>query len=94
VTRQSVRLACEHCASKGVVAVDLVVTILAVALVLLAAAFILVVRVLLRRIDAAEVRAQRAEERAERAPKLSRAVNMGKIGEQFAPLLGRVPPLV
>ena len=60
---------------------------LAVALVLMAAAFIVVVRVLLRRIDAAEQQAHAAEDRADQAPERSRAVNMGKISEQLAPLL-------
>jgi len=71
--------------------VDLAVVVLAVALVVLGAAFILVVSYLLKRIDAAEERVQDAEERADRAPKLSRAVNMGKIGEQFAPLMPGFP---
>jgi predicted Holliday junction resolvase-like endonuclease len=69
--------------------VNLAVVVLAVALVLLGAAFILVVRALIRRIDAAEERTRAAEERAARAPELSRAVNMGKITEQIAPLLPR-----
>lgn len=61
--------------------------VLAVALVLLIVAFVLVVRYLCKRIDAAEAHARDADERATRAPALSRAVNLGKIGEQFAPLL-------
>jgi predicted Holliday junction resolvase-like endonuclease len=71
--------------------VDLAVVVLAVALVILGVAFILVVRYLLKRIDDGEKRAQDAEKRADRAPKLSRAINMGKIGEQFAPLLPGFP---
>jgi predicted Holliday junction resolvase-like endonuclease len=67
--------------------VDLVVLGLAAALLMLGATFILVARALLRRVDAAEERVQAAEDRAARAPKLSRAVNLGKIGEQVAPLL-------
>jgi predicted Holliday junction resolvase-like endonuclease len=67
------------------------VAVLAAALVLLGTAFVLVVRWLFGRIDAAEQRVQAAEDRADRAPKLSRAVNMGKIGEQFAPLLPSFP---
>jgi predicted Holliday junction resolvase-like endonuclease len=73
------------------VSVNLAVVILAVALVLLGAAFILVVRALLKRIDAADERARAADERASRAPKLSRAVNMGKISEQISPLLPGFP---
>jgi predicted Holliday junction resolvase-like endonuclease len=67
------------------------VAVLAAALVLLGTAFVLVVRWLFGRIDAAEKRVQAAEDRADRAPKLSRAINMGKIGEQFAPLLPSFP---
>lgn len=66
---------------------DLVVAVLAVAVVVLTAAFIIVVRALVRRLDAAEEHVGAAQERAARAPDRSRAVNMGKIGEQFAPLL-------
>ena len=65
----------------------LVLVVLAVALALLGAAFILVVRALLRRIDNAEERVRAADERAVRAPERSRAVSMGKIGDQVAPLL-------
>jgi len=67
------------------------VAVLAAALLLLGTAFVLVVRWLLKRIDAAEKRVQVAEDRADRAPKLSRAINLGKIGEQFAPLLPSFP---
>ena len=66
---------------------ELLVVALAVALMLMAAAFIIVVRALLRRVDAAEQRAHAAEDRADQAPERSRAVNMGKISEQLAPLL-------
>lgn len=69
------------------VTVSLANVVWPIVFVLLAAVFILVVKVLLARLDTSEKRAQKAEERAARAPKLSRAVNMGKIGEQVAPLL-------
>jgi predicted Holliday junction resolvase-like endonuclease len=70
-----------------VVPVGIPVAGLVALLLMLAAAFILVAKALLWRLDAAEQRVQAAEHRAAQAPKLSRAVTLGKIGEQVAALL-------